>query len=141
MLPQSEDQFSVVARQMGKWIEHVLGPGYQQYCPAETWAPPINLYESTSHYFVVVDLAGVRSEEIDLRVDNKVLVLSGRREVPMPAEATGQVQLHLMEIDHGHFYRRMQLPGEVDVAAMPPASYGGGYLWIRLPRKGCMHGT
>jgi len=42
-----------------------------------------------------------------------------------------------MEIDHGRFCRKLNLPPDVDVDASAnlSASYGSGYLWIYLPRK------
>jgi HSP20 family molecular chaperone IbpA len=137
ILAVEEDKFNSVARQMSKWVDQVLGPTYHKYCPAETWKPSINIYEDRTHYCVVVDLAGVSGEEIDLRVAKGVLLLGGQRAVPEPPEPSGTVRLHLMEIDHGRFCREVKLPdnAEVEDADAVQASYRGGYLWITIPKK------
>ena len=122
-----------IGRQMSKWVDQVLGPSFNQFCPSDSWQPAINLYEDGTHYYVVADLAGTKPDEIDLRVEKGVMMLTGQRVVPEPAEAQHPVRLHLMEIDHGRFCRKIDLPGDVDVSSIS-ATYRNGYLWIRLPR-------
>lgn len=120
------------------WIDQVLAVKYRRYCRGEPWAPGINLYETKELFCVVVDLAGVSANEIDVRVEDGVLAISGRRSMPMAADLGGQVRVHLMEIDHGHFCRRIELPAEADVSdvAAVQATYRSGLLWVRIPRKG-----
>jgi len=129
-----EDKFSTVAKQMGKWVDQVLGPGFHKYCPGESWSPAVNIYEDQTHYCVVVDIAGVKAEQIDLRTEKGMLVLSGFRRAPGVPEVTGRVRLHHMEIDHGQFSRTLQLPTDVDADEIK-ASYKSGFLWIHLPKK------
>jgi len=129
-----EDKFSAMAKQMGKWVDQVLGPGFHNYCPDEAWSPPINLYEDETRYCVVVDLAGVKAEQIDLRTEERILVLSGFRRPPGVPEVSGRVRLHHMEIDHGQFCRTLKLPTDVEVDLIE-ASYKSGFLWIHLPKK------
>lgn len=127
------DKFTSMAKQMGKWMDQVLGQGYQHYCSRDGWQPAINLCEDERHYCVVVDLAGVKASEIDLRAEQRMLVLSGERALPEAPERVGEVRLHLMEIDHGRFHRAIELPEGVDVDAIE-AFYRNGYLWIRIPK-------
>ena len=119
---------------MGKWVDHVLGPGYHKFCPGESWNPAINFYESRANYLVVADLAGIKAEGIDLRVEEGLLVLSGHRNAPGLTDADADTRCHLMEIDHGQFSRRVELPLTADVDAIS-ASYRNGFLWIRIPKK------
>ena len=133
----TEDKFSSVTRQMSRWVEQALKPAYHRYCPGEAWAPAVNVFEDETHYCVVVDLAGMRVEEIDLRVEGKhqdALVLSGRRAAPGLPETGGPVRLHAMEIDHGRFSRSVDLPDNFDVDLIE-ATYEKGFLWIRLPKR------
>lgn len=129
-----EDRFGSMAKQMGRWVDQVIGKGFHKYSPDEAWSPAINLYEDDTHYCVVVDLAGVIAEEIELHPDGDVLVLAGYRQTPGVSEATGNVRLHHMEIDHGRFSRSLELPGDVDTEGIE-AYYKSGLLWIRLPKK------
>ncbi len=92
------------------------------------------LYEDEKHYCMIADLAGVQVEEIDLRVDEGMLILSGRRDTPGMQQQFGEKRVHLMEIDHGRFCRKVQLPSDVIIDKIQ-ASYRVGYLVVRLPKK------
>ncbi len=133
----SEDRFSSMARHMGRWVNHVLGQQYHRFSPSDAWTPAVNFTEGRDSYGVVVDLAGVQVDTIDLRIEAGVMVVSGRREVPESPAGPGPGRVHLMEIDHGRFSRTIDLPEDVDVdaAANQSASYNNGFLYIQLPRK------
>ena len=133
--------FSFVTAQMRRWVDEVLGPNYRPYRTGQTWSPSINLYESPSSYCLVADLAGVEVESIELRVEKNYLVLSGDRPTPRPPhrakcapEKLEPRKLHLMEIDHGPFLRRLKLPESVDGDEVE-ARYGNGFLWVNMPKK------
>ena len=118
---------------MTRWVDSVLGQVYQKFCPGDAWSPAVNLYESPSAYVAVVDLAGVDPSELQLYVEEGVLTLSGSRSTPqLPQEQ--RYMVHLMEIDHGSFCRRVQLPGDVVVDAIE-ATYRSGLLVVTVPRK------
>ena len=129
-----EDRLSKMARQMTRWVDQVLGPTYHRYCPDEVWTPAINLYESNDNYCIVVELAGMDAQTIDLQVEKGSLVLSGDRPSPPTLECPRPTRVHLMEIDHGRFTRSIELPNDVDAEDIT-ASYRGGYLFVRLPKK------
>ena len=135
--PANGEGFSSMARHMGRWVNHVLGQQFSRFSPADGWSPAVNFYEDKDRYCVVVELAGVRAEEIDLRIEEGMMMISGQRDVPELPECSGSVRVHMMEIDHGRFCRKLNLPPDVDVDASAnlSASYGSGYLWIYLPRK------
>ncbi len=134
------EDFSFMARQMGRWVEEILRPNYQRYRPGRTWSPSINLYEDAAQYCLVVDLAGVERESINLQIEKgKIVHLSGERpspRLPTDAEAaSGSARrMHVMEIDHGPFLRRLELPERVD-ADRVEASLRSGFLWVRLPKR------
>jgi HSP20 family protein len=132
-----EDKFASVAKQVGRWMDQVLGPGFRKYSPGESWAPAINLCEDETHYCVVVELAGVTAEEIDLQTEGRKLILSGFREAPGLPESGGNVRLHHMEIDHGVFSRSLELPTDADMedADRIEAVYRLGFLWIHIPKR------
>lgn len=129
-----EDKFSSMARNMNKWVDQVLGPTYHKYCPAETWTPSINLYEDDREYWLVVDLAGMKPQEIDVKAENGLLTVRGHRPTPGMKTAAGSLKLHHMEIDHGPFCRTLELPRDADLDALE-ASYKAGLLWVRIPKK------
>jgi len=128
-----EDKFTSMAKQMGKWMDQVLGQKFHHYCRGDGWQPAINLCEDDAQYCVVVDLAGVKASELDLRAEKGVMILSGERTMPELPDPVGEVRLHLMEIDHGRFSRTVELPENVDIDGIE-AFYRNGYLWIRIPK-------
>lgn len=135
-----EPAFGKMMRQMSKVVDQ-LQSGFFSFCPAETWTPQVNLYETDHTYLVCVDLAGVDKEKIDLVVAEGQLRLRGQRAVPIPLQegenpgAAGNVRMrvHLMEIDHGQFSREVDLPEDVDRERIK-ASYRNGILWVELPK-------
>jgi len=130
----AEEKFSSMARQMGRWMDNVLGKGFHKFCPGEAWAPAVNLYEDQKCYCIVADLAGLQVEEIDLRTQQGLMILSGNRQTPSVPESLGSVRVHLMEIDHGPFCRSIELPEDADVDSVK-ACYRGGYLWMWIGKK------
>jgi len=114
------------------------GAAFYGFCPRETWAPAVNLYEGSENYLVCVDLAGVVKEEIEIAVKRHRLVVRGTRAVPQPGESaeesSARLRLHLMEIDHGQFCREVELPENVSEEDIG-AAYRDGLLWITLPKK------
>lgn len=127
-----EEKYSSMARQMSKWIDNVLSQNYPR--TGREWAPSVNLYEDAERFMVVVDLSGIKPEEIDLRVENDMLLLTGERATPRPEKHEGPCKTHLMEIDHGAFSRAVELPASVDVDRIS-ARYCTGQLWVEMPKK------
>jgi len=128
-----EDKLDAVAK-VTRWVDHVIGVRFHKFRSAETWEPPINLYEDASDYYMVVDLAGVRAEGIDLHIEDRTMTVCGQRAAPRPDKNCGILKMHLMEIDHGPFQRTVKLPENVDTDAIK-ASYRCGFLWIQMPKR------
>jgi len=129
-----DDRFTSIARQMGKWMDQVLGPAFQKYDPGESWSPAVNFCEDDEFYCIVVELAGVSPEQLDMQVEGRKLTISGFRQVPGASEFHRNVKVRHMEIDHGPFSRALTLPDAVDTDRID-ARYRGGYLWIHIPKK------
>jgi HSP20 family protein len=77
---------------------------------------------------VVVELAGVDPDSIEIAAAERALTISGNRARP---REPGQVYQQA-EIDYGPFERRLQLDREIDAAAAV-AAYEAGLLRITLP--------
>jgi HSP20 family protein len=77
---------------------------------------------------VVVELAGVDPETIEISIEGDELTIAGQRNRP---RVEGQVYQQA-EIDYGRFERRIQLDRSADASAAA-ASYEAGMLRITLP--------
>jgi len=77
---------------------------------------------------VTAELAGINPDELDLEIQGRSLVLSGRRG---PPAVEGDVYQQI-EIERGYFRRVVELGAEVQ-ADRAKASYEDGMLRVELP--------
>jgi len=94
------------------------------------WEPAIDMYETPQAMVVMVELAGLRQEDIDITVHAKTLVIRGERRESQEGDKRTYYQ---MEIFKGHFERGILLPVAVDID-QTKASYHDGILEIVLPK-------
>jgi HSP20 family protein len=87
--------------------------------------------EDPRQLVVVVELAGVDPDSIELSVEERALTISGSRARP---RVPGQVYQQA-EIEYGRFERRIPLEQDIDAAAAS-AAYEAGMLRITLPVSG-----
>ena len=79
---------------------------------------------------VVVDLSGVREEDVELWLDGDDLVIGGQRRV---VDGTANDAYCRREREHGSFYRRVPLSIRTS-AEQAVAHLADGVLTIELPR-------
>lgn len=94
------------------------------------WRPRVNLYTNDAEVVVLVELAGIKKDKLDIRSDARTIYLSGERDNPLPADVQ---RCHHLEIPAGPFQREINLPEAVDPTRVK-VSYDNGWLEIRLPR-------
>jgi len=87
----------------------------------------IDVHETEDEYLVKIDLPGVRSEDVNVEVNDSVLSLSGSR----VADETGAAQL--VERPYGTFARTLTLPQGVNSDSIE-ASFQDGVLELRIPK-------
>ena len=92
--------------------------------------PAVDCYvtDEPPQLVIVVELAGVDPDTIELSVEERALTISGSR--PRP-RVPGQVYQQA-EIEYGRFQRRIPLERDIDTAAAS-AGYAAGMLTITLP--------
>jgi len=93
------------------------------------WRPGVDIYESPDEIMIVIDVAGVKSEDLYVDVHRRVLRIYGRREKPTPRNA----RYHLAEIAYGYFERNLSLPLLIDTESVT-ATYADGLLQIRMAK-------
>ena len=71
------------------------------------WEPPVDILVTKLGLVVVVALPGVRRDEMEIAIESCNLMVRGTRRWP---EIPDPVQVHRMELPHGHFERRLPLP-------------------------------
>jgi HSP20 family protein len=66
------------------------------------WSPAVDILETEDALIVKVDLPGVKIEDIDIRVENQTVTISGSRKFEKDENAKGY---HRIERSYGEFVR------------------------------------
>jgi HSP20 family protein len=114
------DPFSV-ARDLDRFFEPVDRP----------WIPRVDVLDKEGYLVVRVEVPGMKSEDIDVTVENSELVITGSRSFEATEETGGY---HRREIAFGSFERSVYLPDEFDADKIT-AQYREGILEIAIPRR------
>jgi HSP20 family protein len=95
------------------------------------WQPSADVYRTRDGWLVKFELAGVRPEEIDLRLGGARLRLRGLRRDVVCRETQ---QSHSMEISYNQFERNIEFPESLDAYATD-TQYQDGMLLVWLRKK------
>lgn len=95
------------------------------------WKPLTDMYETEEEIVIVMDIAGISTRDISLRLHRNILVIRGIRREPTYA---GKRKYYKMEIDFGPFERMVELPSKVDPDGVT-ARLTQGFLEIQLPKR------
>jgi HSP20 family protein len=72
-----------------------------------SWEAPIDIFETDEVLTILIALPGVDPGQVEVSLNAGVLIVSGER--PLPGELR-EARIHRLEIPHGHFQRRIELP-------------------------------
>lgn len=92
------------------------------------WCPAADVYRTEDGWIVKVDLAGIRPADIEIRLDDRVLRISGSRRDGTCGEGVSHYQL---EITYSRFEKMIQFPRSIDHATVE-RDYHDGLLILRL---------
>ena len=93
------------------------------------WSPALDLHESGDHFVAVIELPGMRKEDIDISLHDGTLTISGERK----RESNNGETAQRTERYVGTFRRSITLPTRVD-AGKVSATYQDGILKVTLPK-------
>lgn len=94
--------------------------------------PAVELRETDEAYTLRAELPGVKREEIELKVEDELVILRGKKQAREESEAE-EGRVHRAEMSFGSFERRFRLPHELD-AEQAEARFQDGVLTVRLPK-------
>lgn len=93
------------------------------------WSPALDLYQSADNITAIVELPGMRKEDIDISLHDGALTISGER----TREGANGDKAERTERYVGTFRRTIALPTNVD-ANKVSATYRDGILTVTLPK-------
>ena len=106
------------------WLEYTV------WHPSQRFIPPTDVVEFPDKVLVLVEIAALRSSDLNITLLDNRLVISGTRERPPLHDAA----YHQVEIGYGEFRVEVNLQWSVQRDAVS-ASYRDGMLEIELPRQ------
>jgi HSP20 family protein len=111
-------------RRMMQAFFDVTAKPYEQAC----WRPAVDVYRGRNGWLVKLDLAGVRPEDIELRIAGRRLIVQGvRRDLSVLEEQLA----YSMEISYNRFQRSVELPIDIGQAEVR-SEYRDGMLLVLI---------
>ena len=121
------DGLEEVRREMSRMLD--AWNGRSSFVPAGVF-PPLDVTETEDAIVVRAEVPGIKANDLDVRVENQTLTLSGERKAPGEVD---RASMHRREREWGQFRRSLTLPVRVD-AARVEARCTNGILTIELPK-------
>lgn len=99
------------------------------------WSPRMDVVESGSTYVVTIELPGVSASGIRVEVDDKRLVITGKRSTEWWRDGNNKYAVyHKRELSEGPYCVAWQLPANSNRDAVS-AEFVDGLLQIRIPKN------
>jgi HSP20 family protein len=96
------------------------------------FTPPADLIEDNDGVTVYMDVPGIRSEDLEIELQNDVLTVRGTRPFPYQSQ-DGDNTLRRAERGFGRFERSIRIPRGLSPDAIQ-ASLKDGVLTLRIPK-------
>jgi len=97
----------------------------------QNWLPNTDVVEENDKYLVKVELPGLDKKDVDIKVEDNILSISGERKEEKEEKDT---RYHRVERRYGSFVRSFRLPETVNQNAIE-ASFKNGVLTVQIPKS------
>ena len=95
--------------------------------PQRHLRPPVDIYDTPEALVLMADLPGVSKENLDVRVDDKMLTIQAKAEDAVPGDPIYR------EFELGSFFRQFELGEEIDTQRIN-AELKHGVMTLTLPK-------
>ncbi len=123
-LAKFQDEFS-------RFFEEPGFRGLRTPASLTVWTPAVDIFETEHELVLKAELPDMDEKDIDVRVENNTLTLSGERKYEKEFKEENALR---MERYYGTFSRTFTLPNTVKLEAIK-AEYKNGVLSVRLPKR------
>ena len=100
--------------------------------PRQDWLPPVDIKETDAAYVLHMEVPGVRSEDLDVELNDATLTIRGARQSEDESTESGYVR---RERHQGSFVRQFRVPHAVTADDLT-AGMKDGVLEVTIPKKG-----
>ena len=105
--------------------------GRDEALATSSFAPAVDVYEDEHKVTLKIEVPGIDEKDIDVRVENNVLTVSGERKIEREEK---EENYRRVERQYGSFTRTFTLPQTVDTENVS-ANYDKGVLKVSLPKR------
>ncbi len=98
----------------------------------EFFNPRIDIKDTPNEYIITMDIPGMNKDNIEVKVENRQLLVSGERNSDTKEDHAGKFYRH--ERSFGHFMRAVPLPEDA-LTNKVDASYNNGVLVVKVGRS------
>lgn len=123
----SMQEFVGFSRSMDRMLSSLLLQEIGQ--PPALFRPPTDVYETADNVVILIEIAGMDPDQIQVEFSEKILRVSGRRQ-----DKHLRAACHCLEVQYGEFASEVYLPGDYGMDAIN-AEYSDGFLTITLPKR------
>ena len=111
------------------FIDDVMGSALGAATNPRTFNPSVDVRASDNEVRVICDVPGVRREDLDIVLENRVLTIKGRRSFE-----TAENERVVLGRSYGEFQRQFVLPDSLDDTNLS-ASLTNGVLTVSIPKQ------
>jgi HSP20 family protein len=123
--------YSTIQDEMTRLFEDNFGRTRRSPSAITAWAPAVDIFETEHELVLKADLPDLDEKDIDVRVENNMITLSGERKFEKELKEENYLRV---ERSYGSFSRSFSLPNTVKMDAVQ-AEYKNGVLTVRLPKR------
>jgi len=122
-----------IRKEMDRLFEEFLSPVRRRRAVSTEGviSPNVDIFERGNELVILVELPGVKKEEIELVISDDRLIVKGEIKKP---EGVKEEDYILNERSYGSFTRSINLPSDIDKSSVK-ASFNNGILEISMLRK------
>jgi len=103
----------------------------EQSLASANFMPPVDVFEDDHAITLQAELPGIRENDLNVRLDNNVLTISGERKFEHEDKKDN---FHRIERSYGRFTRSFTLPSSVDPENVN-AEFENGVLKVAIPKR------
>ena len=124
------DRWSTLRGELDNLFEMPLWSGFgRQSQLFSAWTPTLDVYQNNDNVVAMIELAGMKKEDIEISLHDGMLTISGERK----GESAQDDKAERSERFIGKFRRSITLPTRID-ANKVSANYKDGILTVTLPK-------
>jgi len=117
--------------ELSRLFEEPVFRGLHATASLTAWTPAVDIFETEHELVLKAELPDVQEKDIDVRVENNTLTLSGERKFEKEFSEENALRT---ERYYGTFSRTFTLPNTVKLEGIE-AQYKNGVLTVKLPKR------